>query len=134
MNLRLANGCNKQGALIILISFEPPSLYSFHASQAAFRAALCDSFNTPEAINILRELVSKTNVYIKAPGGNLEIGLVQRVARWVGDILRMFGLGEGETQEIGWGQERSADEGSVNVRPSLHSSASLPPPLAPVWH
>ncbi|KAI0663331.1 tRNA synthetases class I (C) catalytic domain-containing protein [Cubamyces menziesii] len=87
---------------------------SFHASQAAFRAALCDSFNTPEAINILRELVSKTNVYIKAPGGNLEIGLVQRVARWVGDILRMFGLGEGETQEIGWGQERSADEGSVN--------------------
>ncbi|KAI0358609.1 hypothetical protein OH77DRAFT_1421018 [Trametes cingulata] len=87
---------------------------SLHASQAAFRAALCDSFNTPEAINILRELVSKTNVYIKAPGGNLEIGLIQRVARWVGDMLRMFGLGEGETQEIGWGQERSAAEGSVN--------------------
>ncbi|KAI0645882.1 tRNA synthetases class I (C) catalytic domain-containing protein [Trametes meyenii] len=87
---------------------------SLHASQDAFRAALCDSFNTPEAINILRELVSKTNVYLKTPGGNLEIGLVQRVARWVGDMLRMFGLGEGETQGIGWGQERSADEGSIN--------------------
>ncbi|KAI9067364.1 hypothetical protein FKP32DRAFT_1683968 [Trametes sanguinea] len=87
---------------------------SLHASQAAFRAALCDSFNTPEAINVLRELVSKTNVYIRTPGANLEIGLIQRVARWVGDMLRMFGLGEGETQEIGWGQERSADEGSVN--------------------
>ncbi|OSD07063.1 hypothetical protein PYCCODRAFT_1359815 [Trametes coccinea BRFM310] len=87
---------------------------SLHASQAAFRAALCDSFNTPEAINVLRELVSKTNVYIRTPGANLEIGLIQRVARWVGDMLRMFGLGEGETQEIGWGQERNADEGSVN--------------------
>ncbi|KAI0633558.1 tRNA synthetases class I (C) catalytic domain-containing protein [Trametes polyzona] len=87
---------------------------SLHASQDAFRAALCDSFNTPEAINVLRELVSKTNVYLKTPGGNLEIGLVQRVARWVGNMLRMFGLGEGESQEIGWGQERSASEGSVN--------------------
>ncbi|EIW62776.1 cysteine--tRNA ligase [Trametes versicolor FP-101664 SS1] len=87
---------------------------SLHASQEAFRAALCDSFNTPEAINVLRELVSKTNVYLKAPGGNLEIGLVTRVARWVGEMLRMFGLGEGETQELGWGQERSASEGGVN--------------------
>ncbi len=89
---------------------------SLHASQAAFRAALCDSFNTPEAVNILRDLVSRTNVYLKAPGSNVEIGLVQRVARWVGDMLRMFGLGEGESTEIGWGQERSADEGGVNVR------------------
>ncbi|RDX40694.1 cysteinyl-tRNA synthetase [Lentinus brumalis] len=87
---------------------------SLHASQAAFRAALCDSFNTPEAVNVLRDLVSRTNVYLKAPGSNVEIGLVQRVARWVGDMLRMFGLGEGESTEIGWGQERSADEGGVN--------------------
>ena len=43
-------------------------------------------------------------------------GLVQRVARWVGDMLRMFGLGEGESNDIGWGQERSAEEGNVNVR------------------
>ncbi|TFK83449.1 cysteinyl-tRNA synthetase [Polyporus arcularius HHB13444] len=87
---------------------------SLHASQAAFRAALCDSFNTPEAVNVLRDLVSRTNVYLKAPGSNVEIGLVQRVARWVGDMLRMFGLGEGESTEIGWGQERSAEEGGVN--------------------
>lgn len=96
--------------------------------------ALCDSFNTPEAINVLRELVSKTNVYLKTPGGNLEIGLVTRVARWVGDMLRMFGLGEGETQEIGWGQERSASEGGVNVRPSF-APAYLPryPPFGGEW-
>ncbi|KAI0743951.1 tRNA synthetases class I (C) catalytic domain-containing protein [Daedaleopsis nitida] len=87
---------------------------SLHASQAAFRAALCDSFNTPEAINVLRDLVSRTNVYLKLPGSNVEIALVQRVTRWIGDMLRMFGLGEGDLVEIGWGQERSADEGNIN--------------------
>ncbi|KAH9929551.1 tRNA synthetases class I (C) catalytic domain-containing protein [Epithele typhae] len=87
---------------------------SLHASQAAFRTALCDSFNTPEAVNVLRDLVSKTNVYLKTPGSNVDIGLVQRVARWVGNMLRMFGLGEGETAEIGWGQERGEGEGNLD--------------------
>lgn len=41
---------------------------------------------------------------------------MERIARWVGQMLRMFGLGEGETSEIGWGQEQNAGEGSVNVR------------------
>lgn len=38
------------------------------------------------------------------------IKLVERSARWVGQMLRMFGLGEGESSEIGWGQERSAQD------------------------
>ncbi|EGO25879.1 hypothetical protein SERLADRAFT_437591 [Serpula lacrymans var. lacrymans S7.9] len=78
---------------------------SFHDSQSAFREALCDSFNTPAALNVLRELVSRTNVYINSRGKNLNIGIVEHVASWVGRMLRMFGLGEGEKSEIGWGQE-----------------------------
>ncbi|KZT71709.1 cysteinyl-tRNA synthetase [Daedalea quercina L-15889] len=87
---------------------------SLHSSQDAFRAALCDSFNTPEALSVLRELVSRTNVYINSRGKDLEVGVVVRVADWVGRMLRVFGLGEGETSEIGWGQERDAGEESVN--------------------
>jgi len=64
----------------------------FHQSQGAFREALCDSFNTPEALNVIRELVSRTNVYINSRGANLEVSVVQRVAAWVGKMLRMFGL------------------------------------------
>ena len=90
---------------------------SFHASQSAFRAALCDSFNTPEALNVLRDLVSRTNVYINSRGKDLDESVVERIGRWIGQMLRMFGLGEGETTEIGWGQERNADEASVNVGP-----------------
>jgi hypothetical protein len=58
--------------------------------------------------------VSRTNVYINAQGKNLNVGVVEMVARWVGDMLRVFGLGEGETSEIGWGQEKQG-EGDVDV-------------------
>lgn len=85
-----------------------------HTSQDAFRVALCDSFNTPSALDVLRDLVSRTNVYINSRGKDLNVDLVQRVARWVGDMLRMFGLGEGETSEIGWGQEQGDGSSAVN--------------------
>ncbi|KAG5646258.1 hypothetical protein DXG03_004085 [Asterophora parasitica] len=85
---------------------------AFHESQTHFREALCDSFNTPAALDVLRDLVSKTNVYINSRGKNLNVGIVENVARWIGQMLRMFGLGEGESTEIGWGQD---DQGSGSI-------------------
>lgn len=66
-------------------------------------------------MNTLRDLVSKTNVYINSRGKVLNVRLVRLVAEWVGNMLRMFGLGEGEKAEIGWGHVES-DEGNVSVR------------------
>ncbi|KAJ3712081.1 tRNA synthetases class I (C) catalytic domain-containing protein [Lentinula guzmanii] len=86
----------------------------FHQSQYTFRAARCDSFNTPEALDVLRDLVSRTNTYINSRGKAVNLGVVQNIARWVGKMLRMFGLGEGESSEIGWGQEGNAEGGVVN--------------------
>lgn len=82
--------------------------------------ALCDSFNTPVALDVLRDIVSKTNVYINSSGAALNIAVVTRVARWVGDMLRMFGLGEGARQEgeIGWGQDRSSSLDIAAVSPT----------------
>ena len=62
----------------------------------------------------LRDIVSHTNIYINSQGKNLNIGLVSNIARWVSKMLRMFGLGEGEKSELGWGQA-STEEGDVNV-------------------
>jgi cysteinyl-tRNA synthetase len=88
--------------------------HRLHASQTAFRAALCDSFNTPLALEVLLKLVSRSNVYITERGKNVNAGVVERTARWIGKMLRMFGLGEGESEyEIGWGEERR--EGLTNV-------------------
>ncbi|KAG6900716.1 hypothetical protein C0993_003742 [Termitomyces sp. T159_Od127] len=83
-------------------------------SQSKFRAALCDSFNTPAALDVLRELVSKTNVYINSRGKTLNVSVVENCARWVGQMLRMFGLGEGENSEIGWGQDEHESGGIIN--------------------
>ena len=44
----------------------------------------------------------------------MNVGLLEIVAAWVGKMLRMFGLGEGELNEIGWGEERQGDD-NVNV-------------------
>lgn len=87
---------------------------SLYDSKTAFRAALCDSFNTPEALKIIRDLVSRINVYINSRGRklNLNLSLLEQCARWIGDMLRMFGLGEGQASEIGWGYE---DEGPGGV-------------------
>ncbi|KAF8550855.1 cysteinyl-tRNA synthetase [Imleria badia] len=83
-------------------------------SKLAFRSALCDSFNTPEALKILRDLVSRTNVYINTRGKSLNVALVEQSATWVGNMLRMFGLGEGEKLELGWGQETTTDANAAN--------------------
>lgn len=40
---------------------------------------------------------------------------MENVARWVGKMLRMFGLGEGESYEIGWGQETNGEGAAVDV-------------------
>jgi hypothetical protein len=79
------------------------------------------------ALNILRELVSKTNTYISSRGTkNLNAGVVERIARWVGSMLRVFGLGEGPgaNDEIGWGKEIKEGEEGAGVDVSFSTSNS----------
>lgn len=87
---------------------------SLYQSKSSFREALCDSFNTPAAVDALRDIVSKANVYINSRGKALNVKLVENIADWVGKMLRMFGLGEGERSDIGWGQIDESG-GSSNV-------------------
>lgn len=101
---------------------------SLYRSQSAFRAALCDSFNTPAALDTLRDIVSRTNVYINSRGKALNVPVVENVARWVGQMLRMFGLGEGEKSQIGWGQAEEADTNvnrEENLTPYIRTLSSF---------
>lgn len=99
--------------------FAVPYIFRLYESKRAFRAALCDSFNTPEALKVLRDLVSRVNVYLNSRK-KLNIALVEQSASWVGQMLRMFGLGEGHQLELGWGSEETEGSG-VNVRATLLS-------------
>ncbi|KAF8326622.1 uncharacterized protein EI90DRAFT_3146492 [Cantharellus anzutake] len=85
---------------------------ALHQTQHALREALCDSFNTPEALARLNSLVSLTNVYLGRGRSNVNIDVVKKVAAWVTKMLRVFGLGEGPLplNGIGWGTVSSSQE------------------------
>jgi cysteinyl-tRNA synthetase len=80
---------------------------------------MCDSFNTFIALNVLLELVGRTNIYISRSKDH-HIGVIQTVAEWVTRMLKMFGLGEGmassEIGGIGWGKAgvEAAESGDVS--------------------
>ncbi|GJN92849.1 hypothetical protein Rhopal_005887-T1 [Rhodotorula paludigena] len=94
---------------------EKELLAKLESAQVAFRAALCDSFDTPTALQTLLDLVSQTNIYLSRGRNTVNIPAVLAVSEWVSRMLRMFGLGEGSPVDakgertIGWGQK--ADEG-----------------------
>jgi len=87
---------------------------ALYQAQDRFREALCDSFDTPSAVNVLRDLVSRTNVYINSRANELDVSVVELIARWVGSMLRMFGLGEGDPSDLGWGQPSQDGFTSLN--------------------
>ena len=59
-------------------------------------------------------------MYINSRGKLLNVALIQNIAQWVGKMLRMFGLGEGEKTELGWGQQDETS-GNVDVSYPCHS-------------
>ena len=89
-----------------------------HDAQRGFRAALCDSFNTPVALNVLLDLVSQNNIYF-ARSKEYNVGVIETIAAWVTRALKMFGLGEGiaagASEGIGWGTAGEGVEESGDV-------------------
>jgi cysteinyl-tRNA synthetase len=87
-------------------------------AQMNFRKAMCDSFDTPNGIAALLDLVSKCNVYERNRGrGAVNVSVLEAVAVYVGKMLRMFGLGEGVVREgsIGWGDAAKQGEPGTNL-------------------
>ncbi|KAF9381287.1 hypothetical protein CPB97_007844 [Podila verticillata] len=85
---------------------------SLKEKQSAVHAALCDSINTPNAMAELQSLVSRTNVYIKDAGKNLNVEVVNKVATYVSKMLKTFGLDGVVAEPIGFS---AAGEGSVSA-------------------
>ncbi|KAG8733370.1 hypothetical protein FRC11_006792 [Ceratobasidium sp. 423] len=90
------------------------SFLSLTQTQHAYRVALCDSFNTPEAMQRVLELVSRANVYVARGRSRVNVGVVAHIARWVTEALRVFGLGADASGSIGWGADGENQEGSVD--------------------
>ncbi len=100
---------------------EKALMQQLQEAQQAFREAMCDSFDTPKGMEVLLDIVSKANIYEKSheKRADVNIGVLTAVAKYVGDMLKMLGLGEGgaltATQEIGWGVADDSADGSAGV-------------------
>ncbi len=95
--------------------------------------ALCDSFNTPQVLTELRELVSAANTYMSEKtkaASFLNIQLLVKVAQYVNKIMNTFGVGvNASEQQFGWSAVTSSTaEASGNVEdiamPYLHVLSS----------
>lgn len=88
-------------------------------AQANMHAALCDSFNTPLALEIISDLIVKTNIYMKEnqktptnPSAYFSLAAVKEVGRWITKMLSLFGLSNNSSDQIGWGDERPLGNGA----------------------
>ncbi|ORX90132.1 cysteinyl-tRNA synthetase [Basidiobolus meristosporus CBS 931.73] len=89
--------------------------------QGKVHAALCDSINTPDAIQELLDLINKTNIYISAGRNKINVPVVEKIAKYITRIMKSFGLAD-DGQLIGFG---SSGQGVANaeemVMPYLRS-------------
>eukprot|EP00808_Paulinella_micropora_P026332 g18732.t1 len=59
-------------------------------SQQKVHAALCDNFDYPIALNLMVDLVTAANVYLRKEGAKLP--LLRRIAEWLYRMLKTFGV------------------------------------------
>ncbi|KAG8711525.1 hypothetical protein FRC09_020546 [Ceratobasidium sp. 395] len=83
-------------------------------TQHAYRVALSDSFNTPEAMQKVLDLVSRANIYVARGRSRVNVGVVAHIARWVTTALKVFGLSDNLTGTIGWGGDGAEAGGAVD--------------------
>jgi len=76
-------------------------------TRVTVREALADDFNTPDAMQALRSLVTETNKYMK--DGQPVSLLVDAAGKYITDMFRIFGLVD-PLPTLGWG-EGSGSEG-----------------------
>ncbi|KAJ2643573.1 cysteinyl-tRNA synthetase [Coemansia sp. RSA 1694] len=84
-------------------------LDALNETKTQVHTALMDSFDTPTAMQALRGIVSRTNVYLQRGRANIDPQILEMVALYVTKILRAFGLGNDSLPlAIGWGPSPGA--------------------------
>ncbi|KAI0459935.1 cysteinyl-tRNA synthetase [Xylaria acuta] len=68
-------------------------------------AALSNSFDTPQVLRTIADIIRKANIHIGAPNGNLELSAVESIARWVTKMVGILGLDANASplyEGLGW--------------------------------
>ncbi|KAJ2741729.1 cysteinyl-tRNA synthetase [Coemansia sp. BCRC 34301] len=102
-------------------------LDALNETKAQVHAALMDSFDTPTAMQALRNIVGRTNVYLQRDRANIDPQILEMVALYVTKIVRAFGLGnDSSPSAIGWGPSPSAAAGADSEHPMNRESVLRP--------
>lgn len=85
---------------------------NFFQKKDEIHEALCDSIDTPTAMQLMQTLVKQGNIYIgqcKQAERIPNHSVLKGIAKYLTDMLRLFGANEGQ-QEIGFGSSASSTE------------------------
>ncbi|KAI8978051.1 cysteinyl-tRNA synthetase [Pilobolus umbonatus] len=72
------------------------------SKQDAVHAALCDSINTPVAMNEIMDLINTTNKYMAGGAKTVNTNLLFKVAKWITTMMKTFGVADNGA-DIGFG-------------------------------
>ncbi|TGJ85765.1 hypothetical protein E0Z10_g2969 [Xylaria hypoxylon] len=67
-------------------------LADLEQAKEGVNAALSNSFDTPQVMRTIADIIRKANINIGAPNGNLELSAVESTAKWVTKIVGILGL------------------------------------------
>lgn len=91
--------------------------------------ALGSSFDTPQVLRVIADIVRKANIHIGAPNGDLELSAVEAIARWITKIVGILGLDANASppyEGLGWASAAASTnvDPATAVRPyeTVHSS------------
>ncbi|KAK3984914.1 tRNA synthetases class I (C) catalytic domain-containing protein [Cladorrhinum sp. PSN332] len=88
-------------------------------------AALSNSFDTPTAMQVILRLVRGANIYMSKPAANLQA--VESVARWVTQIVGIFGLdanAQAPYDGLGWSSATAASAANVDPKTAIKPYAA----------
>ncbi len=85
-------------------------------------AALADSFDTPVAMRIILEIISKVNIHKDAHKADADLATIEAIARWVTKMVGIFGL-DADAQipyeGLGWAAAGSSLDIEATVKPMV---------------
>lgn len=87
------------------------------AAKKQIHLALCDSIDTPTAMDHIRQLVSATNIYMNSTSATPNRLLLRNVASYITRLITIFGLNAtaASNDEIGFTRAGDQQASAVNV-------------------
>ena len=90
-----ANNAIKDGVRNLSVSESQPSgglLADLEQAKKDLEAALVNSFDTPQALRVVADIIRKANIHISEHAADLDLPALEAVARWITKIVGILGL------------------------------------------